>query len=46
MNLVPLSAPPRLDLAEHLEALAHRVRGGAVTDLVLFYDGKDTGQYH
>lgn len=44
--LIALTTPPRLDLADHLEELARRVRNGHISDLVMFYDGKDTGQYH
>jgi hypothetical protein len=46
VRVVNFGPKPRLDLAEHLERLAERVRAGGVEDIVLFYDGKDSGLYH
>jgi hypothetical protein len=46
MRLISIDGKPREDLADHLEELAARVRGGGIVDLVMFFDGKDTGMYH
>lgn len=46
MGLISIDGKPRADLANHLEELAARVREGGIVDLVMFYDGKDTGMYH